>query len=106
MEIKYGDCCSICGREGCDWTAHLNEINKEVGFSLWERVEGGFMCGFCGKVFRKPTRFCSNCGVWYMGTLARTDEEFGDYSYLYKEISNLTILSYGIKNKKNYKGRR
>ena len=51
--------CDICGREGHEWTAHMNQITKDTGFGLWERAEDGFICGYCNKISPKPTRFCS-----------------------------------------------
>ena len=71
--MKYK--CSVCGSNKHKWTAHMNQITKDVGFGLWERVEGGFICGCCNKISLKPTHFCGNCGNWFTGVLAKTEEE-------------------------------
>lgn len=68
--------CSTCGREGHDWMDHLNKITLDEGFGLWERVDGGFICGDCNKVSPKPTHFCGYCGMCFAGVLAKTEEEF------------------------------
>lgn len=66
--------CSVCGSEEHDWSAHMNAITIEKGFGLWERVEGGFICGVCNKISPKATRFCCNCGKWFTGILVPNDE--------------------------------
>lgn len=71
----YINKCSVCGSNKHEWTAHMNQITKDTGFGLWERAEGGFMCGCCNKISSKPTRFCSSCGKWFTGVLAKTEEE-------------------------------
>lgn len=67
--------CSVCGSNRHDWTAHMNQITTDTGFGLWERVEGGFICGVCNRISPKPTEFCGYCGKWFTGVLAKTEEE-------------------------------
>ena len=67
--------CSVCGSEEHSWMDHMNQITKDTGFGLWEHVEGGFICGVCNRISPKPTKFCSYCGQWFTGVLAKTEEE-------------------------------
>ena len=51
-EVAYIACCAMCGTEARWEVANRREAEREIrydGWRQWPDVDGGWVCGACGK---------------------------------------------------------